>query len=102
LNKLAGRNVLGSQVTSDTLANLGAQLNQQQFGGLADMALQTQLRSQEGQADVLGKEAAVDIAETETLSNVPGVLAQIAGLGKASEQPWQPYQSFMNLIQTMM
>jgi len=101
LNNLARRGVLGSQVASDTLANLGAQLNQQQYGALADLALRGQLESQKGQAEALGKQAELDLAGTEMLSRVPGTLATIAGLGKASEQPWQPYQAFLNLLQTM-
>jgi hypothetical protein len=95
LNKLSGRGMLSSQVASDAMANLGKGLNQSMFGQLSDMALKTKLQSELGQADLATNEAL-------QLGTEPGLLGQLAGLGRASEQPFQPYAAFLSLIQGLM
>jgi hypothetical protein len=95
LNKLSGRGMLSSQVASDAMANLGTGLNQQMWGDLANMGYQTQMASQTGLAGL-------ETGEAEAMAKEPGTLANLIGLGRASEQPFQPYQAFLNMIQTMM
>ena len=77
LSKLAGRGLMDSQTGKDAIKELGMGLNEQIYGQLAGKQydLQTQL---------------------------PGILANIAGLGQSTENPFQPYQSVLSLIQSMM
>ncbi len=73
LDQLATRNVLGSQGAADATTGLMKGLNEQRFGKLADLDLQSKMAQ-------------------------PGMLGQIAGLGQASEQPFQPYQAMLNFL----
>lgn len=95
LNKLSGRGMLSSQVASDAMANLGRGLNKDMFSQLSDLAYQTKLGSLTGKADLATQEA-------QLLGQEPSILANLVGLGRAAEQPFQPYQAFLNLIQGMM
>lgn len=74
LNTLAGRNMLGgSKPAIDAGTQLMKDLNEQRFGQLADMELESKL-------------------------TYPSMLGQLVGLGTASEQPFEPYQAMMNFL----
>lgn len=73
LNKLVNRGMMNSQTASDALTQLGMGLNQQIYGNLADMQ-----------------------------TKIPGLLGNLVGLGQSTENPFQPYQSILSLIQSMM
>lgn len=98
LNQLAGRNMLGSSMAGDAGVQLMKGLNQQGWGKLADLGYGTTMTSQLGLADVFNQLAKLDIGETEMLGEYPGLLAQIAALGRGTEDPFQPYQAFLNFM----
>jgi hypothetical protein len=77
LNQLAGRNMLGgSKPAIDAGSQLMKELNQQRFGQLADMEFQSKMA-------------------------YPSMLSELVGLGKATEQPFEPYQAIVDLIKTL-
>lgn len=76
LNQLAGRNVLGSQVGGDAMVNLLKELNKQATGTMADVGFQAH-------------------------TAYPGMLAGIAGLGQATENPLAPYQLMTNILMSL-
>jgi len=76
LNQLAGRNVLGSQVSGDAMVQLMKELNKQATGTMADVGVQAK-------------------------TAYPGLLSQIAGLGRGGEDPSVPYRTFLNFLQNI-
>lgn len=87
LNNLANRGMMSSQTASDTLSQLGRGLNQQMFGDIASQSRQNL--------------ANLAVDKTKLLSQYPGLLGQLAGLGASTENEFQPYQAVLNLIQSM-
>ena len=99
LNQLASRNMLGgSSMAGDAGVQLMKMLNEQRFGKLADLGYATTMESQRGKADVLSKQMGLDIGEMGMLAEEPGMLAQLAALGRGAEDPFQPYQAFLNFL----
>jgi hypothetical protein len=76
LNKLAGRNMMGSQTAMDEGKDLMSRLSGNLFDTMAG-------------------------ASYQSLADYPKMLTSMAGLGQSSEQPFQPYQAFLNLIMSM-
>ena len=73
LNQLATRNVLGSQTATDATTQLMKELNADKFEQLAEMDFQSKMA-------------------------YPSLLGSLAGLGQASEQPFQPYQAILEFL----
>jgi len=77
LNKLAGANMMGSQRATDQGVDLMSELSKGFFDTMAGAGYQS-------------------------MADMPQLLTSIAGMGQSSEQPFQPYQAFLNLITQMM
>ena len=77
LNQLAGRNMLGSQAGGDAMVNLLKGLNRQATGTMADVGFRAQ-------------------------TQYPSMLAGIAGLGQATEDPLAPYNLMSQLLTRIM